>query len=59
MEDDSAVILFQSFLQEALVSSSGNGQDVDSFTLYCFYMDKRENFTYDDDTFLLLSLIHI
>ena len=28
MRDDSAEILFQSFLQEALVSSSGMGRDV-------------------------------
>ena len=33
MTDDSAEILFQSFLQEALVSSSGIGRDVHSFTL--------------------------
>ena len=30
MRDDSAEILFQSFLQEALVSSSGMGRDVHS-----------------------------
>ena len=30
MKDDSAEILFQSFLQEALVSSSGIGRDVHS-----------------------------
>ena len=33
MRDDSAEILFQSFLQEALVSSSGMGKDVISLTL--------------------------
>ena len=31
MRDDSAEILFQSFLQKALVSSSGLGKDVHSF----------------------------
>ena len=30
MKDDSAEILFQSFLQEAIVSSSGTGRDVHS-----------------------------
>ena len=33
MRDDSAEILFQSFLQEALVSSSGMGRDVHSLML--------------------------
>ena len=33
MRDDSAEILFQSFLQEALVSSSGMGRDVHSWML--------------------------
>ena len=33
MRDDSAEILFQSFLQKALVSSSGMGRDVHSLTL--------------------------
>ena len=33
MKDDSAEILFQSFLQEALVSSSGMGRDVHSLML--------------------------
>ena len=32
MMDDSAEILFQSFLQEALVSSSGMGRDVHSLS---------------------------
>ena len=36
MRDDSAEILFQSFLQVALVSSSGMGRDVHSLTL-CFH----------------------
>ena len=31
MTDDSAAILFQSFLQKALLSSSGMGRDVHSF----------------------------
>ena len=31
MRDDSAEILFQSFLPEALVSCSGMGRDVHSF----------------------------
>ena len=33
MRDNSAEILFQSFLQEALVSSSGMGRDVQSLML--------------------------
>ena len=33
MKDDSAEILFRSFLQEALVSSSGMGKDVHSVLL--------------------------
>ena len=33
MRDDSAEVLFQSFLQEALVSGSGMGRDVHSLTL--------------------------
>ena len=33
MTDDSAEILFQSFLQEALLSSSGMGRDVHSLML--------------------------
>ena len=33
MSDDSAVILFQSFLQEALVTSSGMDMDVHSWML--------------------------
>ena len=33
MRDDSAEILFQSFLLEALVSSSGTGRDVHSLML--------------------------
>ena len=33
MKDDSAEILFQSFLQEVLVSSSGMGRDVHSLLL--------------------------
>ena len=33
MIDDSAEILFQSFLHEVLVSSSGMGRDVHSLTL--------------------------
>ena len=33
MRDDSAEILFQSFLQEALVGSSGMGRDVQSLKL--------------------------
>ena len=33
MRDDSAEILFQSFLQEALVSRSGMGRDIHSLTL--------------------------
>ena len=34
MRDDSEEILFQSFLQEAIVSSSGTGRDVDSLMLF-------------------------
>ena len=37
MRDDSAEILFQSFLQEALVSSSGMGRDVHSLILSAQY----------------------
>ena len=37
MKDDSAEILFQSFLQEALVSSSGMGRDVHSLILSAQY----------------------
>ena len=37
MTGDSTVILFQSFLQAALVSSSGMGRDVHSFTLSIQY----------------------
>ena len=33
MRDDSAEVLFQSFLQEALVSGSGMGRDVHSLML--------------------------
>ena len=33
MRDDPAEILFQTFLQEALVSSSGMGRDVQSWML--------------------------
>ena len=34
MADDSAEILFQSFLRDAIVSSSGMGRDVHSLTLF-------------------------
>ena len=34
MRDDSAEILFQSFLQETIVSSSAMGGDVDCLMLY-------------------------
>ena len=37
MVDDSAEILFQSFLQEAVVSSSGEGRDSHSLMLFVQY----------------------
>ena len=38
MRHDSAQILFQAFLQEAIVSSSGVGRDVHSLTLSSQYL---------------------
>ena len=44
MGDDSAEILFQSFLQEALVSSSGMGRDVHSLMLIKGEIENRSDF---------------
>ena len=52
MRDDSVEILFQSFLQKALVSSSGMGRDVHSLMLSVQQQSQFSNITNKRQFFL-------